>query len=278
MRFAICLLLTCAFGALVPGRCLATGSTWNPRLFGSARQPSLAWIGGDAARLGTSDTLDLQVRLGSDLPLTKADWQIELPPGLIFLAGELHGSGLNPGPQVNWKNTHALVRCEHWGDFKVAFTIRAAADSANWSSYEQVLAVHVTPDSFTSEVLRGQRQQSIVVDGLHFRQQLLRLIPLDPGEDERIGPEVDAKVYQQPAPAIHREAVVRAAEAVDDSTTEVPVWVVVDRNSRVKATDPATGPAAEAARKWTFEPAISLGRPITMLYLIKVPVVAATGR
>lgn len=271
MRFLTCLLMAFALDALFAAHALA-GMRWRPRIFGTDRVAPMAGATVQAERVGTGDTLRLSYTLGSDLPLSNVRWEVVIPSGLALISGEVGGTELTRGSNMNWRHPEARVRCERWGDFKIAYSIRAAQDSANWASCEGAVLVHATPESLTCRVSGPDFLERTVVDGVHYRNYVARLIPLDPGEDERVGPEVLSNASIEAAPAIHRESAVRPAGAAVDSTAEVPVWVVIDRAGRVKAVDPATGPAAEAARKWTFEPAMSLGRPVTMLYLIRVPV------
>lgn len=280
MRHTTAVIAACAsaLAALVAGTCLADWPGHRPKMIGTNHSAPIAWAFVDVERVGSSDSLGLGIWVGSDLPLTTARWKVVLPPGLTFLSGELGGTELVRGDRSNHKYTRAYVRCERLGDFRIHYNIRAAKDSTNWSSMESAVLVHITPDSFASGETLSDRLRRIVVDGVHYRSQYLKLIPLDPGEDERVGPEVAESVSLQPAPVIHRESAIRASSAAGDSTVEVPVWVVVDRTGRVKAVEPTTGPAAAAAWKWTFTPAQSLGRPVSMLYLIRVPVATTAGK
>jgi hypothetical protein len=228
--------------------------------------------------VGSSDTLELRTSLLGDPPLSMGHWEVVLPPGLALLTGDLRGSDLTLAKSGYFTASGcAYVRCERWGDFRISYGMQAAQDSTNWSTLEGAVLVHAKADSFATEVSWPDFLRRFVVDGVHYREHSFKLIPLDPGEDERVSTEVGPNGTLQPAPAIHRESAIRASSAAGDSTVEVPVWVAVDRAGRVKAVEPTTGPAAEAAWKWTFTPVQSLGRPVSMLYLIRVPV-SSTGK
>jgi hypothetical protein len=264
-----------------------------PRIIGTDRCPPQAGIAVDVRRLGSGDTLAIQCSSFFDWPLKTARWNIALPAGLAFLNGTLERSDVAVGPSERHGAyaysgvDHASVRCEHWGDFEVWAHLHAAEDSLNWSGGSFCLLVHVTQESLTVNKYPfpfGHVRRRTVVDGVHYREQNFMLIPLDPGEDEEVAPGLASAANLQSAPVIHKEAAARAYATVSDSTIEVRVWVAVDREGRVKAVRPydpnpepgipadAKAAALDAAQKWTFTPAQSLGRPVSMLYLIRVPV------
>lgn len=238
-------------------------------------------------RLGSSDTIRVRVAAGFDPAYGRSgEWELVIPPGMSRLSGrtEAHGA------KRDVEGAHDLyLRCERWGDFELLATMTAMQDSLNYVRNDYRAALHVTADSFTVRnhpTPYGFVLRQYVIDGVHYRWHGVWWLPLDPGETEETALGFDSSANIHSAPVIHVETAAHIGSAPSDSSITVPVWVAVDRSGHVKdarlvnpnrerGISQATKAAAlVAAWKWRFAPAYSLGRPVSTLYVIKVPVAA----
>ncbi len=227
-------------------------------------------------RIGASDTIAVKqiVNVRYEHP-TRGKWSTGLPQGLTLCSGVTDGEG----NRAEVSRVHeALVRCDGWGSFEMRGSLFAAVDSANWAADESFISFILTPDTF-GVVKYGHVRFDCVVDGVHYRRQGVWWTPLDPGEAV-IEPSTRPRVGE--APTVHVERAVRPMSSTDSSSVEIPVLVAVSRAGRVKDAQPygllrgvseaSKQAAVAAAWKWRFAPAMSKGQPISMIYVIKVPV------
>ncbi|HEY5956466.1 MAG TPA: hypothetical protein VIV60_07940, partial [Polyangiaceae bacterium] len=284
-------LTACIVCATLPSRGSATPPMADgPTVFGTNTAIPLVGLSTHFVRSGTSDTLRIRVIPGVDPPLAHGHWEVSLPSGMTLLAGDLRRAG----PTATLRGVYeARVRCDHWGDFELTCHIEAAKDSVASSSLSYSVQVHVTAESLAVSDTRRRLRRETVFNAIHYRLHSGWWIPLDPGEDAEVEPGYDSAANLLSAPATRRESAMRAGLGTSDSTVEVPVYVVVNRAGCVKAVEATTSvatfdpvrrtfvatpgrmitsadltAASAAAWKWTFAPAHSLGRPVSMLYLI----------
>ena len=235
----------------------------------------------------SSDTLLIHatVHFLSPCEAWRGEWRVTLPEGLEHVSGQLEGSGLT----AQIRGVHEIrARRTRWGAFQIRGSFRTGVDSLNWTSHDNLLEMQATIDSFfvanrpahhygilnRVHMLGGVRHRKVHWSGGTW-------LPLDPGEDEAIEPGFYEHMFKSPLPAMHKESGRFAGASASDSTIHLTVLVAVNRAGLVKdvytypapiTPRPILDSAVVAARKWRFEPAISLGRPVSALYSIKVPV------
>ena len=227
----------------------------------------------------------------ADEPLTNSRWEVVLPPGLARLSGALSGAALERGASGNnFSLGEALVLVERPGLFHIGLSVLASRDSSTWSRLEYNHVIRVSPDSFETvkQIDWSTLRDQVVMDGVHYGICELEAVPLDPGEDEQDVPIHPFYGLDKGPPVVEQHAAKRPRIASAVGTIEVPIRVAVDRTGRVKAVSvsdawgraptPDEQAALEAARKWRFTPTIQKGRPVTALYLIRVPVLPADAR
>ncbi len=252
-----------------------------PRLLPPGPPPPPASMGTHWVRYDHSDTITARVRVGFDKPSAgwRGEWRLQLPDGLQLVDGQVGGSGLTH--EIEGLHV-ARIHCTHWGTFIVHGWFRTGLDSLNWTSHEYQAEVRVTRDSFSYHVVAPALDQKHVVGGVHHRSTGWVWLPLDPGESETVEPGFDERNQKSPPPALHKASGVLPGAVSKDSSVTVMVRVAVDREGRVKDVyarrvagfhpPEMIDAAVEAARRWTFPPAKSYGRPASALYSIGVPV------
>jgi len=231
------------------------------------------------------DTMEVYIDVQFRRPCTlwRGEWHVTLPEGLEHVGGKLAGSGLTS----EIRGRHVVrARRSRWGEFQIRGSFKTGVDSLNWTSHDIVVEAHCSPGQYSFHHNPppdfGILNRKHVLGGVHHREMLSAWLwlPLDPGEDEPVEHGFDMRLHKSPVPARYKQTSRFASAATSDSSVQVPIIVAVSRDGLVKDTyTPNLGvpraildSAVVAARKWRFEPAVSLGRPVSALYTIKVPV------
>lgn len=216
----------------------------------------------------------------------RGEWRVTLPEGLEHVSGPLEGRGLT----AQIRGVHEIrARRTRWGAFQIHGSLKTGVDSLNWTSHELLVEIRTSPDYFAAvggpPPGLGVRNQKHVLGGLHHRKVHWSggtWLPLDAGEDEAIEHGFYERLNKAPLPTTYKESARFAGASASDSTIHLTVLVAVSRSGLVKdvytynapiTPRPILDSAVVAARKWRFEPAVSLGRPVSALYSIRVPVV-----